>query len=78
MIHEYAYDYPGDPELAALIAQEAQARGVPAEAAAHRGLPVHYGTLNPMHYYNPGPGAQARAADLGARHGRGRAEPALR
>ena len=41
MIHEYAYDYPGDPELAALIAQEAQARGVPAEAAAYRGLPVH-------------------------------------
>ena len=55
MIHEYAYDHPGDPELAALIAHEAQARGVPAEAAAHRGLPVHYGTLNPMHYYNPGP-----------------------
>jgi 3,4-dihydroxyphenylacetate 2,3-dioxygenase len=55
MIHEYAYDYPGDPELAAAIAVEAQQRGVPAEAAAHRGLPVHYGTLNPMHYYNPGP-----------------------
>jgi 3,4-dihydroxyphenylacetate 2,3-dioxygenase len=55
MIHEYAYDYPGDPELAAAIADEAKARGVPAEAAAHRGLPVHYGTLNPMHYYNPGP-----------------------
>ena len=55
MIHEYAYDHPGDPELAAAIAAEAKARGVPAEAAAHRGLPVHYGTLNPMHYYNPGP-----------------------
>jgi 3,4-dihydroxyphenylacetate 2,3-dioxygenase len=55
MIHEYAYDHPGDPELAALIADEAKRRGVPAEAAAHRGLPVHYGTLNPMHYYNPGP-----------------------
>src|ERR1700676_2520053 len=55
MIHEYAYDHPGDPELAAAIAVEAQTRGVPAESAAHRGLPVHYGTLNPMHYYNPGP-----------------------
>jgi 3,4-dihydroxyphenylacetate 2,3-dioxygenase len=55
MIHEYAYDYPGDPELARAIADAAKTRGVPAEAAAHRGLPVHYGTLNPMHYYNPGP-----------------------
>jgi len=55
MIHDYAYDHPGDPELAAAIADEAKSRGVPAEAAAHRGLPVHYGTLNPMHYYNPGP-----------------------
>ena len=35
MIHEYPYDYPGDPELAALIAEESLARGVPAEAAAH-------------------------------------------
>lgn len=55
MISEYAYDYDGDPELAAAIAEESRARGVPAEAAAQRGLPVHYGTLNPMHYYNDGP-----------------------
>jgi 3,4-dihydroxyphenylacetate 2,3-dioxygenase len=55
MIHEYAYDYPGDPELAAAITEESIARDVPAQASAHRGLPVHYGTLNPMHYYNPGP-----------------------
>ncbi len=55
MINEYAYDYPGDPELAALIADECAASGVWAQASAHRGLPVHYGTLNPMHYYNPGP-----------------------
>jgi 3,4-dihydroxyphenylacetate 2,3-dioxygenase len=55
MINEYAYDYPGDPELAALIADECTASGVWAQASAHRGLPVHYGTLNPMHYYNPGP-----------------------
>jgi 3,4-dihydroxyphenylacetate 2,3-dioxygenase len=55
MIHEHAYDHPGDPELAHAIADEARTRGVPAEASAHRGLPVHYGTLNPMHYYNPGP-----------------------
>jgi 3,4-dihydroxyphenylacetate 2,3-dioxygenase len=55
MIHDYAYDYPGDAELAALIVEEATGRGVPTLASAHRGLPVHYGTLNPMHYYNPGP-----------------------
>ncbi len=55
MIHDYAYDYPGDPELAGRIVEEAQARGVPAIASAHAGLPVHYGTLNPMHYYNPPP-----------------------
>jgi len=55
MIHEYAYAYPGDPELAALIAHEAEQRDVPAAISAHRGLPIHYGTLNPMHYYNAGP-----------------------
>jgi 3,4-dihydroxyphenylacetate 2,3-dioxygenase len=55
MINEYAYDYPGDPELAEAIAAECRAEHVWAEASAHRGLPVHYGTLNIMHYYNPGP-----------------------
>ncbi|MGH7708175.1 MAG: catechol 1,2-dioxygenase [Vulcanimicrobiaceae bacterium] len=55
MLGEYAYDYPGDPELARAVADEARAAGLPAIASAHRGLPVHYGTLNPMHYYNPGP-----------------------
>jgi aromatic ring-opening dioxygenase catalytic subunit (LigB family) len=55
MLGEYQYDYPGDPDLAQAIVAEAQGLGVPAQASAHRGLPVHYGTLNPMHYYNPGP-----------------------
>jgi 3,4-dihydroxyphenylacetate 2,3-dioxygenase len=55
MIHEYAYAYDGDPELAAAIETQARALGVPAQACAYRGLPLHYGTLNPMHYYNPGP-----------------------
>jgi len=55
MINEYEYDYPGDPELAALIADEAARSGDHAQCSAHRGLPVHYGTLNVMHYYNPGP-----------------------
>jgi 3,4-dihydroxyphenylacetate 2,3-dioxygenase len=55
MINEYAYAYPGDPELAHLIEEEATASGDHAQVSAHRGLPIHYGTLNPMHYYNPGP-----------------------
>jgi len=55
MLAEYEYDYPGDSELAHAIVAEAKGLGVPAMAAAQRGLPVHYGTLNPMHYYNPGP-----------------------
>ena len=55
MLHEYAYDYRGDPDLAAAIVAEGQAAGIPVVASAHNGLPVHYGTLNPMHYYNPPP-----------------------
>ncbi len=55
MINEYEYDYPGDPELAELIEAEAAASGDHVQRSAHRGLPIHYGTLNPMHYYNPGP-----------------------
>jgi 3,4-dihydroxyphenylacetate 2,3-dioxygenase len=55
MLHEYEYDYPGDPQLAAAVVEEGRSGGVPVVASAHRGLPVHYGTLNPMHYYNPGP-----------------------
>jgi 3,4-dihydroxyphenylacetate 2,3-dioxygenase len=55
MINEYEYDYPGDPELAEAIAAAAERSGDHAQCSAHRGLPVHYGTLNVMHYYNPGP-----------------------
>ncbi|MGH7328774.1 MAG: catechol 1,2-dioxygenase [Polyangiaceae bacterium] len=54
MLHEYAYAYRGDPELAQAIAEEGAAAGLPVIASSHRGLPVHYGTLNPMHYLNPG------------------------
>ncbi len=53
MLHDYPYDYPGDRELAELIAREAKATGIRAYASAHQGLPIHYGTLNPMHYLNP-------------------------
>src|SRR5271165_1150763 len=55
MLHDYEFDYRGDPELAAAVVHEGKQAGLPVVASAHRGLPVHYGTLNPMHYYNPGP-----------------------
>ena len=52
MLHELAYDYRGDPELAQAIAQAARGAGLRAIASAHRGLPLHYPTLNVMHYFN--------------------------
>jgi 3,4-dihydroxyphenylacetate 2,3-dioxygenase len=54
MIHEYSYDYPGDPELAAAIVEAARAAGLRAIAASYPTLPLHYPTLNVMHYFNPG------------------------
>jgi 3,4-dihydroxyphenylacetate 2,3-dioxygenase len=53
MLHEYEYDYHGDAELARAIEKTARARGVRALASAHRNLPIHYPTLNVMHYFNP-------------------------
>jgi 3,4-dihydroxyphenylacetate 2,3-dioxygenase len=63
MLAEYEFDYAGDPELGLAITEEARAAGLPVLASAHRGLPLHYGTLNPMHYYNPGPN-KARVLSL--------------
>ena len=53
MLHEHRYDYPGDPELAATIAETARGAGLRAVASAHQGLPMHYPTLNVMSYFNP-------------------------
>ncbi|MGH7907887.1 MAG: catechol 1,2-dioxygenase [Candidatus Binataceae bacterium] len=53
MLHDYEYDYMGDPALAAAIAESACASGMRALASDHRNLPVHYPTLNVMHYFNP-------------------------
>ncbi len=53
MIHDLEYDYRGDPELAHGVEAEARQRGIRAIASAHRNLPVHYPTLNVMHYFNP-------------------------
>ncbi|HEU0167113.1 MAG TPA: hypothetical protein VFS62_05000 [Chloroflexota bacterium] len=53
MMHEYPYDYRGDPELACHIAAFEKERGVRVEAASYPHLPVHYVTLNTMKYFNP-------------------------
>jgi len=52
MIHELPYDYPGDPELASAIESVARKRGLRVFAAPYPHLPVHYPTLNVMHYFN--------------------------
>ncbi len=54
MLHDLEYDYAGDSELARAIEQTARERGIRALASAHRNLPLHYPTLNVMHYLNPG------------------------
>ncbi len=52
MLHDLEYDYQGDYELARAVEDEARERGIRAIASAHRNLPVHYPTLNVMHYFN--------------------------
>jgi len=63
MLHDLEYDYRGDPELARAIEAAAHARGMRAIASAHRNLPLHYPTLNVMHYFNPG--ARRRVLSMG-------------
>lgn len=55
MLHDLAYDYPGDPQLAHAIEAEARGRGLHVLASAHRNLPLHYPTLNVMSYFNAEP-----------------------
>ena len=48
LLHEYAYDYHGNPELAELIADEANNRSGGRSrclASRHPGLPMHYATF---------------------------------
>ena len=52
MLHDLAYDYRGDAELARSVETEARERGIRAIASAHTNLPIHYPTLNVMHYFN--------------------------
>ncbi|MBI2066529.1 MAG: catechol 1,2-dioxygenase [Deltaproteobacteria bacterium] len=53
MITDLPYDYPGDPELADQIGEEAKGAGVPVYVAREKNLPWHYPTLNTMKYLNP-------------------------
>jgi 3,4-dihydroxyphenylacetate 2,3-dioxygenase len=63
MLHDLEFDYRGDPELARAIEAAAHARGMRAVASAHRNLPLHYPTLNVMHYFNPD--ARRRVLSMG-------------
>jgi aromatic ring-opening dioxygenase catalytic subunit (LigB family) len=45
-LHGQAYDYAGAPDLAALVEQVAQARGVMSKAVYDAALPRHYATVN--------------------------------
>lgn len=53
-MRQVPYDYPGDPELAALIAQHGTALGTPTTAIDDPYLPVYYATVNLVHYLHRG------------------------
>ncbi len=53
MLHGLKYDYAGDTELAQTIERTTCERDIRALASAHPNLPLHYPTLNVMHYLNP-------------------------
>ena len=52
MVNNVSYDFPGNPELADLIAAETARTGPLALAHQVPTLPVEYGTIVPMHYMN--------------------------
>ena len=49
-MHGVPYDYPGDPELAHAAEAAAHRLGQPAHASEDPYLPVHYPTINLLHY----------------------------
>src|SRR5205085_7405955 len=53
MIHDYAYDYRGDPELADWIAEVGAKNNVRVNACHYKTLPIHYPSLTTMRYLNP-------------------------
>ena len=53
MIHDYEYDYRGDPELADWIAEVGAKNNVHVNACHYKTLPIHYPSLTTMRYLNP-------------------------
>ena len=53
MIHDYDYDYRGDPELADWIAEVGAKNNVRVNACHYKTLPIHYPSLTTMRYLNP-------------------------
>ncbi|NRQ36372.1 3,4-dihydroxyphenylacetate 2,3-dioxygenase [Nonomuraea sp. NN258] len=51
-IHDLAYDYQGDPELAELIREEIAAGGQKARVHTYQDLGLEYATLVPMYFMN--------------------------
>ncbi|MCE2659385.1 MAG: 3,4-dihydroxyphenylacetate 2,3-dioxygenase [Rubrivivax sp.] len=51
-ISNLGFEFPGNPELGALLARECNAAGVETLAHAHTTLNPEYGTLVPMRYMN--------------------------
>jgi 3,4-dihydroxyphenylacetate 2,3-dioxygenase len=54
VIHDLVFDYRGDKALGEAIVQSAKSAGLRCEGADYQGMPLHYPTLNLMHYLNPG------------------------
>jgi len=52
MIQDLVYDYPGNPALADLIAEEAAGDGLEVHAHRVKSLALEYGSIVPMRYMN--------------------------
>lgn len=64
VIHDMAYSYPGDPEMARAIAEAATAGGIITHAHDVKSLRFTYGALVPLRYNNPEP--KLRVVPIGA------------
>jgi 3,4-dihydroxyphenylacetate 2,3-dioxygenase len=53
VIHDLVFDYRGDKALGEAIVQQAKKAELRCEGADYQGMPLHYPTLNLMHYLNP-------------------------